>query len=142
MLVDDEDFERIKKHTWHRDNGYIKTNMNGKNTKLHRFILDITDSQILIDHIDRNPLNNQKSNLRICDRSENVINAGLCTSNKSGFKGVSYDKTREIWLATICVNSKKIYLGRYKIKETAARAYDRAAIKYFGEFAYLNFPVE
>jgi hypothetical protein len=60
-------------------------------------------------------------------------------TNKSGFKGVC--RFRKKWAANITINYKQIFLGYYLNKEDAARAYDCAAIKYYGEFARLNFPI-
>lgn len=66
------------------------------------------------------------------------IVSGRFSRNKSGFKGVSWDNGKERWLATICVDCKRIYLGRFDQVTDAARAYNEAAIKYHGEFAWQN----
>lgn len=93
-----------------------------------------------IDHINRNPADNRWDNLRICSRSLNSANANMRESNTSGFKGVTFDKARKRWSAQIGVNYRHMNLGRYATPQEAARAYDDAATKYFGEFAVLNFP--
>ena len=90
-----------------------------------------------VDHIDGNGLNNQKSNVRICTRSQNAFNRKLVSSN-SGRKGVTWHKTVGMWEAQIRKDGKNIYLGCFQDKENAATAYDIAAEKMFGEFALLN----
>lgn len=91
-----------------------------------------------IDHEDRNPLNNHKNNLRFCTYSENSRNRGKPTTNTSGYKGVSWFKRDKKWKAQIMVEGKGFCLGSFKNKIDAARAYNRAALKYHGEFACLN----
>ena len=102
-----------------------------------------------VDHINGNTLDNRKENLRVCTRSQNMMNRGKQNNNKSGYKGVSYMKKKDPnyeypkpWRAQIkCpTNQKVIHLGCYKYPEQAARAYDKKAIELFGEYAQLNFP--
>jgi hypothetical protein len=93
------------------------------------------------DH--KNPaetLNNTDDNLRITDCSGQQRNQRIQANNTSGYKGVTLDKARRKWSSSITVNYKSLHLGRYKDKVDAARAYDKAAIKHFGKFAWLNFP--
>lgn len=104
---------------------------------LHRLIMNPRPDEY-IDHINGDGLDNRKCNLRICTNSQNNANKGKQKNNKSGYKGVSWDKTRNKWKADIMVNKKTIYLGRFNVINDAARAYNNAAVKYFGEFARLN----
>jgi len=110
---------------------------------LHRAIMFIHNNFILddhveIDHKDLNPLNNMLSNLRIGTSSQNKMNRIKRKNCSSQYKGVSWRKDVKMWEARIQHNGKPIFLGLF-IKETdAARAYNVAAIKYFGEFARLN----
>ena len=92
-----------------------------------------------IDHQDRNRLNDNIKNLREASHAQQNYNKSKATRNKSGYKGVR--KVNSKWVAYITVNKKQIILGRFDIKENAARAYDKAAREYFGEFAYTNFPI-
>jgi len=143
ILIDECDMDLIRDYTWCLNtNGYLYAWVNGKPQYLHVIIaermgLDVSGD---IDHEDRNPLNNQRDNLRSATRSQNKANGKIPKNNTSGYKGVSWDKATQKWYAKITVNKKQINLGRFINKEDAARAYDRAAIKYFGEFARLNFP--
>jgi hypothetical protein len=137
-LVDDEDFDALNKHNWYSLNSkyaYRETRKKGVRTSIpmHKEVLP---GAYLIDHIDGNGLNNQKSNLREASFCQNSRNTSIHKDNKSGYKGVY--RTRKKWAAKICVNYKKLYLGVFGTKEEAARAYNEAALKYSGEFAKLN----
>jgi len=91
-----------------------------------------------VDHIDRNPLNNRKSNLRRCNQSQNISNSKIPVHNTSGFKGAYFNKNRGVWQSYINKNKKHIYLGAFKTKIAAAEAYNKAAKEYHGEFASKN----
>ena len=104
----------------------------------------------VVDHINGDTLDNRKSNLRLCTNTENCRNAAKQkTANGnpciSQYKGVTKTKSTvngrnyEYWRAQICVDNKMIHLGNHKTEEDAAVAYDRSAVKYFGDFANLNF---
>jgi len=151
VLVDDEDFELLNQWKWFAIKGqntfYAARHVKNKNKQttifLHRFIMNTTDPKIEIDHKDRNGLNCQKYNLRECDHAQNNQNKGLGKNNKTGYKGVSLCKDtfrRKKYTARIRVGNKYLSLGHFLTPENAAYAYDVAAIKYFGDFAFLNFP--
>lgn len=104
---------------------------------MHRRILKALPGQY-VDHIDGDRLNNVPANLRICTNSQNMMNRGLQTNSRSGYKGVSWSLVSKRWRAYIKVNGKQIHLGLFATKEKAASAYNKAAIKYHDEFAVLN----
>lgn len=144
-LVDDEDYERVSKYSWHIHRShnhktvYARAYLSKTSTKqtvMHQFLTGKLD----IDHKDNNGLNNQRNNLRVATRSQQVANAGPRNTNKCGLKGVSWHKQARKWRAVIMVGAKQKYLGCYVDKEEAARAYDTAATQVFGEFAKLNYP--
>lgn len=145
VIIDDEDFPLIgKSKIWlsigkkRKDNAYIMIYKNKKQVGLHRFLMNITDPKIFIDHINGNVFDNRKSNLRICNNKENSRNSKLYRNNKSGYKGIMYIETRKKWRAKIFFEGKTIHLGYFNDKLTAAQAYNEAAIRYFGSFAKLN----
>jgi hypothetical protein len=104
---------------------------------MHRLIAR-APAKLTVDHIDRDTLNNSKSNLRICSIKNNCRNSGSRRGAKSSFKGVYV--RRGGFEASIRVNYRSVYLGFYRNELSAAQAYDRAAKKYFRNYAGLNFP--
>lgn len=142
--IDYEDFKKIKDYTWsvhftHSGRlAHVFTNITigTKRTKLllHKLIVPFE----IVDHIDGNPLNNKKDNLRPCTRKENGRNRNINKNNSSGFKGVSFITKKNRMCAQIKVDYKNIHLGYFKTAEEAARAYNAAALKYHGKFARLN----
>jgi hypothetical protein len=93
-----------------------------------------------VDHTNRKTLDNCRSELRLATPSQQAQNRRLRRDNTSGYRGVRWHKRDRTWLSEITVNRKRIYLGSFHDAIDAARAYDVAAIYYYGEFAVLNFP--
>jgi hypothetical protein len=142
-LVDDDDFEKINQWKWSLNDDIQKypvrrQKIDGKYKKvwLHRFIME-TPNNMECDHINRNTLDNRKSNLRNCTRSENQRNT-LYKKNKCGFRGVSFKNKINKWQAEIQLDNKQIYLGVFESPELAAKAYNIAANKYHANFKTLN----
>ena len=145
-LVDDEDYDWLSGYKWFECcvNGrelYIGTSVKTgpkkwKTVTMHRMVLGV-EPRIPIDHIDGNSLNNQKSNLRLTTNGLNRANS-LKKKGKWRYKGAYFYKNK--WQAQIRVNKKCITIGYFYDEESAARAYDDAARKYFGEHARVNFP--
>ena len=106
---------------------------------LHRFVMEVTSRIVEVDHINGNTLDNRKCNLRLCSHRENIRNAKLSVRNKHGAKGVTIRKRSGRFRADIVVNGDQKFLGEFSNLEAAARAYDTAARKHFGEFAKTNF---
>lgn len=90
------------------------------------------------DHANRNGLDNRRVNLRVATASQNQANRGLFSNNKSGYKGVHWNRNRGKWLAVIKVNGTRRHLGIFADPVDAARAYNRAALEAWGEFAWVN----
>ena len=145
-IVDDEDYKELSELKWFANKigntFYAVCTFNGgafKCTKyMHRVILD-APSDMCVDHIDGNGLNNCRSNLRLSTKSQNGANRGKQADNTSGFKGVIWYSRCRKWRAQIKINGKNKFLDSFDSPEDAARAYDEAARKFFGGFAKLNF---
>ena len=119
--------------------GYVCISINGKSNFLHKVIAERIGLIGEIDHEDRNKLNCKRDNLRICNRSLNMANTELRSNNITGYKGVSWNKKARKYYVFIRINGKKTYLGCFDNELEAAKQYDKYALRYFGEFAYLNF---
>jgi hypothetical protein len=105
--------------------------------KMHRVVLGLELGKYIVDHSDGNGLNNLVSNLRIATNIQNGQNRKIHEGRE--YKGVyQADPNQLLFKAYIHVNKKSVYLGQFNNKEQAARAYNEAAIKYFGIFARLN----
>ena len=120
-----------------KQTGYIKISLNGTHYYAHRIIwLYQTGSfpQNKIDHKDLNRSNNIWDNLREATHAQNMENTPIKRTNKSGYKGV-YLRRKTKWIAAITIKSKRIYIGPFKTKEEAHKAYVIQSKKYYGEFA-------
>lgn len=144
-IIDDCDYNRVSQYKWYKsDRGYVKAGMkiNGvfKVVSIHRFILGLTDPKIEVDHINRSRLDNRRKNLRTCSHVDNSRN--ITPSGRSKYLGVCYLKSRGREYIVAQINPSPgihKHIGTFKTEKDAARAYDYAAKKYFGEFANLNF---
>ena len=147
-IVDPEDFDELSKFRWHITKGhttfYARRNIyfNGKYSviSMHRLILGLTDPRIQVDHRNRNGIDNRRFNLRSCDQCENQGNS-KSRHGASQFKGVSWHKQRCRWQAAITAHHKRHYLGLFDNELDAAKAYNAASVRYFGEFACINHDV-
>lgn len=135
FIVDIDDFDKVVDYNWRIDsNGYLisKEHITRKTIRLHKILCP---EYIEVDHIDRDKMNNRKSNLREVTRQENVRNRPLSKNNTSGFTGVYWSKKDCSWYAQIAIDYHVIHLGYAPTKEDAIKSRLRAEKKYFGEFA-------
>lgn len=134
ILADLEDYEKLKLHSWCiSKTGYAVSNINKKTTKLHRYLLELTDPSVVVDHINHNPLDNRKCNMRICTAHENSL-------NQRGTKGRTLpvgicEQPNGRYNAEISVSGRTIHLGTFNTIDEALEVRKEAEIKYFGEFA-------
>jgi hypothetical protein len=151
-LVSDEDYESLSKTKWSAyriagtgRNGKVHLygykagyKSKGKKFWMHNIIMNPTEG-MEVDHIDGDPLNNQRDNLRIVTHRENCMNRGKRSNGTtSKYIGVSWNKEKERFRALITVDGKSHYVGSYHTPEEAALAYNAKAIELFGNFARIN----
>lgn len=153
-MIDDEDLEAVSRHKWHmvdtkgNNHEYARTSIKQpdgrlRKVRLHRFLMQ-PPSDMVIDHINGNGLDNRRSNLRICTHSQNTMNQKAQVGRSSKYRGVFRHKTPnkkwDRWRANVQTKGKRFDVGLFVEEEDAARAYDKKAREIFGEFARLNFP--
>lgn len=143
--IDNTDWDLVSQYTWYKetmdDVSYARTSVNGQTIRMHSLLYPAPKG-LETDHKDMNGLNNQRRNLRFCTRQQNSANKPKRVGTSSRYKGVSWNINRNHWNSLIKVNYKVINLGTYRDEVEAAKAYDRAAIFYFGDYARINFPRE
>lgn len=136
-LFDAADYDLVSQHSWcFSKTGYLVSNINGKVTKMHRFLLNAEPGQT-IDHINGDSSDNRRSNLRFCSVKDNSRNAALCKKSQTGVTGVKQTESGK-YVAKIMVNRKHIHIGTFPTLEEARIARIEAERYYFGEFAPSN----
>lgn len=142
-LVDDEDYEKVNQYIWHvhkkKNTYYGRTNTKKENK--HQTLLMhklICPQWKIVDHKNGNGWDNRKNNLRNGVGSLNNRNARKRENTSSKYKGVWWYKADSNWEAGIVINKKRLFLGRFSNEIEAAKVYNEAAIKYFGDYAKLN----
>lgn len=143
-MVDEADLVTVIKRSWclssdgyAMNTEYVKDgDTKTRSIRMHRLILPWAPQ---VDHRNHDKLDNTRDNLRVSDARTNKYNSGLRNTNRSGYKGVSWHKATGKWKAAITSNFKPIHLGVFSERTDAAKAYDEAARKHYGEFAVLNF---
>lgn len=137
FICDLEDWEKLKEINWwgkiSKWGTYACATINGQKYRFHRLIMNCPDD-MQVDHINGNTLDNRKCNLRVVTNRQNSINSAIPKSNKSGYKGIYFDKSRNKWVANIKINYKTIFLGRFENIEDAIKVRQKAEIEYFGEY--------
>lgn len=138
-LVDDSHYPYLSKFKWHPTGGYAATKINHKTVYMHRMVLEVGKG-VLVDHENQIKLDNRISNLRPADKRRNSLNTRVYKTNSTGFRGVTFDKRRNKYLAQAHKDGQHYFFGYFKTKIEAAYARDAAAINLWGEDALLNFP--
>ena len=152
-LIDEADYGWLMKWQWHARNGDSKSfyatraeygrgedgSRKRSSIQMHNAIMNPPEG-MEVDHINHNPLDNRRINLRVCIHAHNMRNLPKPRNGRtsSPYKGVSWHKNHECWQAMIKLNYKQKWLGNFTDPKEAALAYNRAAVECFGEFAKLN----
>lgn len=147
ILIDDSDYTAVSRWKWQvNKRGYVRRTVKtpgvgdrtGHTVLLHRFLFSLTTNErhLRLDHRNGNKLDNQRSNLRFATQSQNLQNSLSANMKRGQFKGVH--QVRQRFFAAISVGGRTVCLGGYPTAIEAARAYNAAAVKYYGEFAKLN----
>lgn len=134
-IISKESFDVVSKYKWHiRPDGYVETkNKEKENILLHRLVTNF--QYPIVDHINRNKLDNRLNNLRCVTTSQNQMNKSIQKNNTSGITGVSWDKNRNKWHVMISVNHKNINLGRFDSLEEARKVRRKAEKIYHKEYS-------
>ncbi len=151
-IVDDDDYGMLSTIRWTaHSQGYAYCRHSvGDKTKcvyMHRLVVKAKKGEI-VDHINRDRLDNRKCNLRIVTHIQNTLNTGVSSTSKSGYKGVckwwvkkkNGEELSTPWRAYYKDGKKQIQIGSFKTAKEAAIAYDKAIVKERGIFAVTNFP--
>ena len=147
-IIDDEDYERINQWKWYSqksNTGYYAARSMGRDKSrfMHYEVLNLAigkDRKWVVDHINRNPLDNRKENLRICSTQQNLFNSG--PKKKKGktsyYKGIMFHQGHKRWAALLCYKRKQFHLGYFQTEYEAMTAYNLAVVKKMGDYAYVN----
>jgi len=148
--VDPADYKRLRGYEWLAKKGtkrfYARRRVptgktgNQKLVYMHQEIIEVPEGMV-VDHINHDGMDNRRANIRAATRCQNMYHRKKPSgATHSKYKGVSRRKRSNTYMARIRYEKKSIYLGTFSKEIDAAKAYDRAARKYHGEFASLNFP--
>jgi hypothetical protein len=132
-IIDDADFNLLSRYKWGFNSRYAR---NSNFQSMQSFLID-NPNGLEIDHINRNTLDNRRSSLRLCSRNENLANREKFKNNKSGYKGVSWNKQYQKWCTQAQFKGKRLIAYFDDVLE-AARAYNEFAGQLHQEFAVLN----
>lgn len=137
--IDDADLPLVAPYRWcakpRRNTVYAQATVDGRQVFMHRFLLGLKPGDPMVDHRDRDGLNNRRSNLRLASHGLNAANMRPIRGS-SRYKGVCWDPVNQKWVAQICVDGKRRNLGRFTDERDAAMAYAQAAAAAWGDFAY------
>jgi len=138
-LVDDEDFEWLNQFNWYlSDKGYVKrgqymkATQSTKQVRMHREIMKFP--QGLVDHKNRDKLDNTRRNLRLATRSQNGFNCKTPSTNTTGYRWITWDKSRQKYMVSTKLNQKKINIGRFDTLEESIQAVKDKILPLLGEF--------
>lgn len=142
FLIDLDDLERVKQYCWSlNSHGYVRTTLpmgmsKNRYISLHRYIMNCTDPSKYVDHINHNTCDNRKVNLRICTPTQNCHNSKPGVKNKTGIRGVHFEKSKNKWMAVININKTRHVIGLYTDINDAIEARKKYEELYYGDYRY------
>lgn len=143
--IDAIDFPLVADFAWHaasRNGGYYAQGwVNGEKIYLHRLLMQPA-GKLRVDHINGDPLDNRRQNLRVVTASQNSQNGSKHRDNRTGFRGIEFHRSSGLYMARITVNYERILIGYFNTAEAAALAYDERAREIHGPYARVNFPAD
>lgn len=137
-MVDRRDAPHLSKHRWHYSGQQVQARVDGRSVSMARLIL-APPPGLMVDHINRDKLDNRRENLRVATRAQNAANTRRRSDNKTGYRGVCLFAGR---YRAQCMHGGKVRTRFFENALEAARQYDEWAREMFGPFASLNFPRE
>lgn len=140
FLIDLEDLNKVLEYCWTvNSRGYVvsatRADKGKKGLRLHRYLMNCTDTKLVVDHINHNPSDNRKTNLRVCTQQQNMFNQRPNTRNKTGVKGVRFCKQANKWEARFCFDGKDRAIGYFENLADAIALRKQYEEKYYGEFS-------
>ena len=143
-LCDDIDYPVLSYFEWYvkftHNRVYAKTHLSGNTIYMHHMVFR-PQKLVMVNHADSNGLNNQRQNLRVATRTQVTLSNGKFRGKyTSGHKGVAFMKRTGRWRAQLKIAGQNVFQAEFDHEDDAAHAFDAAALKHGGEFAYLNFP--
>jgi hypothetical protein len=143
-IIDPEDHRQVRQYKWH---AVVRRNKSTKYWAANGYVVGmhtLLTGYVRTDHVNGDPLDNRRINLRDATGSQNSANTTKYGTNSSQYKGVERRRrsTGERWAAHITVRTRRHWLGTFDTDEEAARAYDDAVREHFGEYGRYNFPRE
>lgn len=140
FLIDIEDLDKVLKYCWTvNSRGYVvgatRVDIGKKGLRLHRYLMDCTDTKLVVDHINHNPSDNRKTNLRVCTQQQNMFNQRPNTRNKSGVRGVRFIAQMNKWETRFKFDGKERAVGYFENLTDAIALRKQYEEKYYGEFS-------
>jgi hypothetical protein len=132
------DFDKIKDYCWRiGENNYVKANHKNTIVYLHKLLIPECEiiNALFVDHIDKNPTNNRRDNLRYANNSQNMINGNIRINNKTGIIGVQKINNQEKWSAFVSINHKNTRLGTFDTSDEAIKTRLKSEKEFYREFA-------
>jgi len=140
FLIDIEDLDKVLEYCWTvNSRGYVvsatRADKGKKGLRLHRYLMDCTDTKLVVDHINHNPSDNRKTNLRVCTQQQNMFNQRPKKQNKTGVRGIRFIAQINKWETRFNFDGKERAVGYFDNLADAIALRKQYEEKYYGEFS-------